>query len=294
MWDNSTAKETRMAPIPSLVSTAWLAEHLERPGIVVVDATYHLPNVPRDARAEYEREHIPSAQFFDIDRIADPAADLPHMLPSPEAFARAVEALGIGSDDHVVAYDSYGLMSAARPWWMFRIFGHERVSVLDGGLPKWKREGRPVTDAPSRPAAGKQFRPRFRPELVRSKAQLMANLASRAEQVLDARAAGRFQGTAPEPRQGLRSGRIPGSRNLPFNRLLDPGDQTMAPPEKLKQLFAETGIDPAKPIVTSCGSGVTACVLALGLEQIGAEHVAIYDGSWSEWGLPGDTPVETG
>ncbi len=283
-----------MAQVSPLVSTQWLAERLGRPGIAVIDATYHLPNVPRDARAEYAREHIPGAQFFDVDRISDPGSDLPHMLPRPEGFARAVETLGIGSDDHVIAYDSYGLMSAARPWWMFRVFGHDRVSVLDGGLPKWKREGHPVTGEPSRVSPGKRLGARFRPDLVRSKQQLIENLATQAEQVLDARAAGRFQGTAPEPRQGLRSGRIPGSRNLPFNRLLDPADQTMLPEETLKQLFREAGIDPSKPVVTSCGSGVTACVLALGLERIGARHVAIYDGSWSEWGLPGDTPVETG
>jgi thiosulfate/3-mercaptopyruvate sulfurtransferase len=177
---------------------------------------------------------------------------------------------------------------------MFRAFGHDRVAVLDGGLPKWKREGRPVTSAKSAPVSGKTFRAAFRPEMVRSKDQLLANLGSGKEQVLDARAAGRFQGTAPEPRQGLRSGRIPGSRNLPFNRLLDPADQTMVPADQIKRLFAEAGIDPAKPVVTSCGSGVTACVLALGLEQIGAKQVAIYDGSWSEWGLPGNTPVESG
>lgn len=283
-----------MPPIPSLVSTQWLADRLGQPGIVVVDATYHLPNVPRDARAEYAREHIPGAQFFDVDGISDPDSDLPHMLPLPADFARAVEALGIGSDDHVVAYDGYGLMSAARPWWMFRAFGHDRVSVLDGGLPQWKREGRPLSAEPSTPAPGKRFTARLRPELVRSKDQLLANLSTQAEQVLDARAAGRFQGTAPEPRQGLRSGHIPGSRNLPFTRLLDPAVQTMLPADKLKQLFQEAGIDPAKPVVTSCGSGVTACVLALGLEQIGARRVAIYDGSWSEWGLPGNTPVETG
>jgi thiosulfate/3-mercaptopyruvate sulfurtransferase len=296
IWPYVTAslEKDDMTQVPSLVSTAWLGERLGQPGIVVVDASYHLPNVPRDARGEYEREHIPGARFFDIDRIADPGSDLPHMLPSPADFARAVEALGIGSDDHVIAYDTYGLMSAARPWWMFRIFGHDRVSVLDGGLPKWKRERRPVTGEPSVPSSGKRFTPRFRPDLVRSKDQLLGNLQSRAEQVLDARAAGRFQGTAPEPRQGLRSGRIPGSCNLPFNRLLDPADQTMLPAERLKPLFAEAGIDPAKPIVTSCGSGVTACVLALGLERVGAKQVAIYDGSWSEWGLPGDAPVESG
>lgn len=283
-----------MAQVPPLVSTSWLADQLGQPGIAVIDATYHLPTVKRDARAEYEREHIPGAQFFDVDKISDPKSDLPHMLPASADFARTVEALGIGNDDHVIAYDSYGLMSAARPWWMFRIFGHDRVSVLDGGLPKWKREGRALTGAASAPARGKTFRPTFRPEMVRSKDQLLANLGNRAEQVLDARAAGRFQGTAPEPRQGLRSGHIPGSHNLPFNRLLDASDQTMLPAEQLKRLFAEAGIDAGKPIVTSCGSGVTACVLALGLEQIGAKRVAIYDGSWSEWGLPGNTPVESG
>ena len=283
-----------MSQVPPLVSTAWLAERLGQPGIVVLDATYHLPNVPRDARAEYAREHIPGALFFDVDGISDPGSDLPHMLPSPADFARAVEALGIGNGDHVVTYDTYGLMSAARPWWMFRTFGHERISVLDGGLAKWKREGRPLTGEATKPAAGKRFTARFRPEMVRSKDQLLANLKNHGEQVLDARAAARFHGTAPEPRQGLRSGHIPGSRNLPFNSLLDPAEQTMLPPEKLKTLFAQAGIDPAKPVITSCGSGVTACVLALGLEQVGAKKVAIYDGSWSEWGLPGNTPVETG
>jgi thiosulfate/3-mercaptopyruvate sulfurtransferase len=282
-----------MEPAP-LVSTEWLAANLGRPGIVVLDATYHLPNVKRDARAEYEREHIPGALFFDVDKVADPANPLPHMLPSADAFARTMEALGIGSDDHVIAYDSYGLMSAARPWWMLRTFGHDRASVLDGGLPKWKREGRPVTDAPSIPAKGKRFTARLRPELVRDRAQVLANLSGRSEQVLDARAAGRFQGTQPEPRAGLRSGHIPGSHNLPYNQLLDPNSGTVLPPDALRALFRNAGIDPQKPVVTSCGSGVTACVLALGLGMVGARQVAVYDGSWSEWGLPGDTPVETG
>jgi thiosulfate/3-mercaptopyruvate sulfurtransferase len=277
-----------------LVSTEWLAANLGRPGIVVLDATYHLPNVKRDARAEYAREHVPGALFFDVDRVADHTNPLPHMLPPPEAFAQTMEALGIGSDDHVVAYDSYGLMSAARPWWMLRVFGHDRASVLDGGLPKWKREGRPVTDAPSAPATGKRFKARLRPELVRDRSQMLANLAARSEQVLDARAAGRFQGTQPEPRAGLRSGHIPGSRNLPYNQLLDAGSGTVLPPDALRTMFKNAGIDPQKPVVTSCGSGVTACVLALGLDLVGARQVAVYDGSWSEWGLPGDTPVETG
>jgi thiosulfate/3-mercaptopyruvate sulfurtransferase len=283
-----------MAPASPLVSAQWLADNLGRPGIVVIDATYHLPNVKRDAHAEYAREHIPGAMFFDVDTIADPDSTLPHMLPSPESFARTAESLGIGSDDHVVAYDSYGLMSAARPWWMFRVFGHDRVSVLDGGLAKWRREGRPVTAAASTPAPGKRFQPRPRPDLVRSKDQLLANLRGQAEQVLDARAAGRFQGTAPEPREGLRSGHIPGSINLPYNRLVDANAQTVLPRDALLDQFAQARVDLQKPIVTSCGSGVTACVLALGLEIAGARHVAVYDGSWSEWGLPGNTPVEKG
>ncbi len=283
-----------MAPASPLVSTQWLADNLGRPGVVVLDATYHLPTAKRDARGEYTREHIPGALFFDIDTIADPNSPLPHMLPPPESFARTVEALGIGSDDHVVAYDSYGLMSAARPWWMFRVFGHDRVSVLDGGLAKWKREGRPVTDAKSAPAPAKRFQARPRPDLVRGKDQLLGNLKARSEQVLDARAAGRFQGTAPEPRAGLRSGHIPGSLNLPYNRLVDGKTQTVLPREALLEEFSKSGVDLREPIVTSCGSGVTACVLALGLELAGARHVAVYDGSWSEWGLPGNTPVETG
>jgi thiosulfate/3-mercaptopyruvate sulfurtransferase len=283
-----------MAPTSPLVTTQWLADNLGRPGLVVLDATYHLPTAKRDPRAEYVREHIPGALFFDVDGISDPDSPLPHMLPAPDAFARAVEALGIGSDDHVVAYDSYGLISAARPWWMFRAFGHDRVSVLDGGLAKWKKEGRPVTDAKSVAAAGKRFQARLRPDLVRSKDQLLGNLKARTEQVLDARAAGRFQGTAPEPRAGLRSGHIPGSTNLPFNTLLDGQSQTVLPRAALLEQFAKAGIDLGRPVVTSCGSGVTACVLALGLELAGAKRVAVYDGSWSEWGLPGNTPVETG
>ncbi len=283
-----------MEPASPLVSTEWLGTNLGNPGIVVVDATYHLPNVRRDARSEYAREHIPGALFFDIDAISDQGSALPHMLPPPEAFARAMSDLGIGNDDHVVAYDNYGLFSAARPWWMLRSFGHDRVSVLDGGLPKWKREGRPVTDAPSTPSSGKKFMARPRPDLVRDKAQMLANLVARSEQVLDARSAGRFQGGQPEPRAGLRSGRIPGSRNLPYNELLDPDRGTVLAPDRLRTLFNGAGIDPQRPVVTSCGSGVTACVLALGLELTGAQRVAVYDGSWSEWGLPGDTPVETG
>ncbi len=274
----------------ALVSTEWLAAHLNDPKVRVVDATYHLPTAKRDPRAEYTAEHIAGASFFDVDGISDPTNDLPHMIPKPADFSAAVSALGIGNDDHVVCYDSYGLMSAARAWWMFRLFGHDKVSVLDGGLPKWKREGRPVDGKPVI-APKKTFTARFRPELVRKKEDVKDNLASRAAQVLDARSAGRFKGADPEPRAGLRGGHIPGSCNLPYNLLLDPDTKAVLPAAGLKAKFAEAGIDPARPVITSCGSGVTACVLALGLHLIGADKVAVYDGSWSEWGLPGDTPV---
>lgn len=277
----------------ALVSTGWLAAHLNDPKVRVVDATYHLPTMKRDPRAEYAAGHIPGAAFFDVDGIADPTTDLPHMIPTAEDFAAAVGALGIGNDDFVVCYDSYGLMSAARAWWMFRLYGHDRVAVLDGGLPKWQAEGRPIESQPVSPAR-KAFTARLRPEMVRRKGDIQANLATRAEQVLDARSAGRFRGTDPEPRPGLRGGRIPGSRNLPFTQLLDPVSKTVLPAAGLRAQFAQAGIDASRPIVTSCGSGVTACALALGLHLIGADKVAVYDGSWSEWGLPGDTPVETG
>lgn len=275
----------------ALVSTEWLAAHLNDPKVRVVDATYHLPTAKRDPRAEYNAEHIPGAAFFDVDGISDPSIELPHMIPKPADFAAAVSALGIGNDHHVVCYDSYGLMSAARAWWMFRLFGHDRVSVLDGGLAKWKREARPIDGKPVAPVKT-NFTARFRPELVRAKGDVKANIASQTAQVLDARSAGRFRGADPEPRAGLRGGHIPNSSNLPYNQLIG-SDNTVLPAAELKAKFAAAGIDPAKPVITSCGSGVTACVLALGLHLIGAGEVAVYDGSWSEWGLPGDTPVVT-
>lgn len=282
-----------MERVPTLVTTAWLADHLGRDDVAIIDATWHLPTAKRDAAAEYAREHIPGAAFFDLDAVSDHASDLPHMLPAPEAFGRAAEALGIGNDDHVIVYDTYGLYSAARVWWMFRVFGHDRVSLLDGGLAKWKREARPVDAAPAKRRT-RRFTPRFRPELVRSKDQVLANLQSKREQVVDARPAGRFRGADPEPRAGLRGGHIPGSRNLPFANLIDPNTKTVMPAEKIRAEFAKAGIDPNRPVVASCGSGVTACVLILGLDMLGAKQAAVYDGSWSEWGLPGDTPVETG
>lgn len=277
----------------SLVSTEWLAGHLNDASVRVLDGTYHLPTVKRDGRAEYLAKHIPGAAFFDIDGIADDATDLPHMIPAPAVFEAEMRKLGISKTTRVVVYDTYGWQSAARVWWSLRVFGHDNVALLDGGLPKWLAEGRAVEAGDVAPKPG-DFTAKFRPELVRSKAQMVANIASKTEQVLDARAAGRFEGTAPEPRPGLRGGRIPGSRNLPMGSLVDPQTMRLKPAEELAKLYADAGIDVTKPIATTCGSGVTACGLAFGLHLIGADKVAIYDGSWSEWGLPGGPPIATG
>lgn len=278
---------------PALVATDWLAERLGDAAVRVLDGSYHLPATKRDAAAEFEAGHIPGAIFFDIEAVSDHSSDLPHMLPTADAFAEAVGAMGIDNRTHVVVYDAYGLMSAARVWWMFRHFGHDLVSVLDGGFPKWKRENRPVQSGKAAIGA-RRFKATPRPALVRSKDDVLVAVASSSVQIVDARAAGRFAGTAPEPRAGLRGGHIPGSKNLPYNQLLDAATGTVLPPLELARQFASAGIDTTKPTIASCGSGVTACVLALGLYQLGAENTSIYDGSWSEWGLEGGPPVEKG
>jgi thiosulfate/3-mercaptopyruvate sulfurtransferase len=277
----------------ALVGTDWLAAHLADPHVRVVDSSFKLPGITPTARQDYDQGHIPGTVFFDIDDICEPSTSLPHMIPSPDLFARKMAALGIGDGDRVVVYDSAGLSSAGRAWWMLRLYGHRDVAVLDGGLPKWRAEGRPLDAAvPSPPQ--RRFTARFDPALVRDKRALFENLATRREQVVDARAAGRFDGTAPEARPGLRSGHVPGSRNVPYEHVTDPRTRQLKSSEELTRLFRDAGVALDRPIVTSCGSGVTACALAFALHLIGHPGAAVYDGSWSEWGLPGDTPIETG
>jgi thiosulfate/3-mercaptopyruvate sulfurtransferase len=273
-----------------VVTTEWLAKHLNEPDLRVLDGSWHMPHLKRDPRAEFEAAHIPGAAFFDIDAIADRTTSLPHMLPDAAAFGAAVGALGVGNADRIVVYDVRGVVSAARVWWTFRAFGHDTVAVLDGGLRKWQAEGRPLERGAAAPAR-RTFSARLRPELVRDLEAMRANIASRASQVLDARSAGRFAGTEPEPRAGLRGGHIPGSLNLPYETLYRP-DGTLKPADELRAAVTAAGVDLSRPVVTTCGSGVTASVLALALYLIGRRDVAVYDGSWSEWGGRADTPVE--
>lgn len=276
-----------------LVSTEWLANNLASPDLRIVDASYYLPNEGLDPRHEFEIQHIPGAVFFDIDEIADSNSDLPHMLPESFKFASRVRRLGLGDGLRYVIYDQRGIWSAPRVWWTFRYFGHDEVAVLDGGLPKWLAEGRAVEEGPAS-ADERHFTARMNSFMLRDCDQLRANLNSGREQVVDARAQGRFEGSAPEPRDGLRSGHIPGSLNLPFTELIDPANQTMRSKDEIRARFEAAGVDLTRPIVTSCGSGITAAVLSLGLALLGHRDNALYDGSWVEWGGSQETPVETG
>ena len=272
------------------VSTDWLADNLADPDLAVVDASWHLPGSGRDARAEYDAGHIPGAVFFDIDAISDTSNPLPHMLPTPVQFAEQVGALGIGNDSKIVVYDSLGLFSAPRVWWTFRVMGAKNVVILDGGLPKWKADDRLVNDWPAT-RTPKTFTPRFDADAVRDMAAVRDGIAADALQLVDARPAARFRGDAPEPRDWVKSGRIPGSLNLPSSELL--ADGRLKSPQEIHTAFAAAGVDLSKPVVTSCGSGVNAAILSLALDTIGIGS-ALYDGSWTEWGARDDMPVATG
>ena len=274
-----------------LVSTDWLAKHLDAPDVKVVDASWYLPDAGRDPKAEFRAEHIPGAVFFDIDEISDNDSPLPHMAPSAEKFAARVRKLGLGDGNRIVVYDGASLFSAARVWWLFRLFGHEDVAVLDGGLPKWKAEGRPLDDMPMTPRE-RHFTPRKDTTLVRDVTEVARAMKLGDEQIVDARSAARFAGQAPEPREGLRAGHIPGSLNVCYQDLLENG--VMKDEAALKAAFEGAGVALDKPIVTTCGSGVTAAILSLALHRIGVRDWALYDGSWSEWGAYDELPVATG
>lgn len=280
---------------PFLVTTDWLAERLGAPGLAIIDATWHLPELNRDAATEFQQCHIPGAVFFDIDAIADKNTDLPHMLPDPVAFSSAVRKLGIGDGMKIVVYDTLGLFSAARVWWTFRAFGVRDVAVLDGGLPKWLAEGRPTAEGEALPQP-RHFTARFDHALVASLDDVRAASArigeNGAAQIVDVRSPGRFRGEEPEPRPEVRSGHIPGSRNLHYQELVAEG--RLRPSHELLALFASSGFDPAKPTIATCGSGITAAILALAAANMGRAGVAVYDGSWAEWGLPSNRPAVVG
>ena len=276
----------------TLVSTDWLAAHLKNPDLRVLDGSWHLPQEGRDPRAEYEAAHIPGARFFDIEDVSDHRSELPHMAPPPEKFMSRMRSLGVGDGHQVVVYDTSGLMSAARVWWTFKLMGHADIAVLDGGLPKWQQEGREIEDiAPV--IRDRHMSARFQNHLVRDVTHVSQAVKLESPQILDARSAARFRGEAEEPRLGLRKGHMPGARNLPFNTLLN-ADKTLKDPDALKAAFESAGIDLKKPVITTCGSGITAAVLALGLARIGQENWSLYDGSWAEWGLFDTLPIATG
>lgn len=276
-----------------LVSTDWLAAHLDDPGVKIIDATFKLPGVMPLPADDFLAAHIPGAMFFDIDAISDHATSLPHMFPDAEDFAKSIGALGISSDDKVIVYDAGGWVAAPRAWWMFLAFGHHDVQVLDGGLQKWRAEGR-LLEAGATTAKPVAFQASLDASFVRSNQQMVANLDSKIAQVIDARPRLRFEGSVAEPRAGLRAGHIPGSRNVPYSEFFDAATGTMRPLDHLRRAFESAGVDLRKPIVTTCGSGVSAAVLILALYRLGVRGSALYDGSWAEWGLPDGPEIATG
>ena len=276
----------------TLVSTAWLEAHLQDPDLRILDASWYMPDSGRDPKGEYMAAHIPGARFFDIDEISDQRSSLPHMAPPPEKFISRMRAMGVGDGHQVVIYDGSGLFSAPRVWWTFRLMGKTDVAVLDGGLPKWRAEGRPIEDMPP-VLRDRHITVQRQASLVKDVTQVAHSSKLGDAEIVDARSAARFKGEAPEPRPGLRSGHIPGSKNLPWNGLLN-ANGTMKDPDALKAAFLAAGIDLTKPVITTCGSGISAAILSLALERIGHRNHSLYDGSWAEWGMYDDLKVAKG
>ncbi len=276
----------------TLVGTDWLAAHLKDPDLRIFDASWYLPDMQRDPKAEYEKAHIPGARFFDIDEISDLRSELPHMAPPVEKFMSRMRAMGVGDGHQVVVYDGMGLFSAARVWWLFRLMGQTNIAVLDGGLPKWIADGHKTTTVPPT-IRDRHMTVQRRDDLVRDVTEVARAAKLGDHEIIDARSPARFRGEADEPREGMRKGHIPGSKNVHYQELLN-ADGTMKPPTALRTVFMDAGVDLRKPAITTCGSGVTAAILALALERIGETDYSLYDGSWSEWGMYADLPIATG